>query len=117
MSDSFLMIHGFHSPFLLGDSAQILSVHILLCFIQLLGFPGDTGVKNLLANAGDTRDAGSIPGSGRCPGGGHGTPPQYPCLENPRDRGAWQAAVPGVAESQARLSTHPSRAGTSPSVT
>ena len=48
--------------------------------------------KNLPANAGDT---GSIPGSGRSPGGGHGNLLQYSCLENPMDRGAWQAAVHG----------------------
>ena len=47
-------------------------------------------VKNLLANAGDTRDTGLIPGLGRSPGGGHGNPFQYSCLENPMDRGAWQ---------------------------
>ena len=45
-------------------------------------------VKNLLANAGDTGDAGSIPGSGRSPGGGHGNPLQYSCLKNPMDQGA-----------------------------
>ena len=45
-------------------------------------------VKNSPANAGDIRDTGSIPGSGRCPGGGHGNTLQYFCLENPRDRGA-----------------------------
>ena len=50
-------------------------------------------VKNLPANVGDIRDAGSIPGSGRSPGGGHGNPLQYSCLENPMDRGAWQATV------------------------
>ena len=44
-------------------------------------------------NAGDERDVGSIPGSGRSPGGGHGNPLQYSCPENPMDRGAWQAAV------------------------
>ena len=60
MSDSFLMIQGFLAPFLLGGDAQILSVHNLLCVIQLLGFPGGTGVKNLPANAGDARDSGSI---------------------------------------------------------
>ena len=48
-------------------------------------------VKNPPANAGDTRDAGSIPGSGRSTGGGNGYPLQYSCLENPMDRGAWQA--------------------------
>ena len=44
-------------------------------------------------------DVGSIPGSGRSPGGGHGNPFQYSCLENPMDRGAWWATVHGVAES------------------
>ena len=51
-------------------------------------------VNNLPANAGDT---GSIPGLGRSPGGGHGHPLQYSCLENPMDRGAWRATVHGVA--------------------
>ena len=46
-------------------------------------------VKNPPANAGEVRDAGSIPGSGRYSGGGHGKPPQYSCLENPTDREAW----------------------------
>ena len=46
-------------------------------------------VKNLLANAGDASDEGSIPGSGRSPGGGHGNPLQYSRLENPKDREAW----------------------------
>jgi len=49
-------------------------------------------VKNLPANAGDKRDVGLVPGLGRSPGGGHGNPLQYSCLENPRDREAWQAA-------------------------
>ena len=48
-------------------------------------------VKNRPANAGDIRDVGLIPGSGRSPGGRHGNPLQYSCLENPMDRGAWQA--------------------------
>ena len=46
-------------------------------------------VKNPPANAGDIRDVGSIPGSGRFPGGGHGNPLQYSCLENPTDKGGW----------------------------
>jgi len=46
-------------------------------------------VKNLPASAGDIRDAGSIPGWGRSPGGGNGNPLQYSCLENPMDGGAW----------------------------
>ena len=57
-------------------------------------------VKNLPASSGDIRDVGSIPGSGRSPGGGHGNPLQYSCLENPRDRGAWQATDHGVTKSQ-----------------
>ena len=48
-------------------------------------------VKNLPANAGDIRDTDSIPGLGRSPGGGHGNPLQYSCLENPMDREAWKA--------------------------
>ena len=48
-------------------------------------------VKNLPAIAADERDIGLIPELGRSPGGGHGNPLQYPCLENPTDRGAWQA--------------------------
>ena len=56
-------------------------------------------VKNPPANAEDIRDAGSIPGSGRSPGGGHGTPLQYSCLETPMDRGAWWAMVHRVTES------------------
>ena len=57
-------------------------------------------VKSLSANAGDIRDKGSIHGLGRSPGGGHGNPLQYSCLENPMDRGAWQATVYGVTKSQ-----------------
>ena len=56
-------------------------------------------VKNLPANAGDIRDAGLIPGSGRSPGGGHGNPLQYSCLENPMDREAWWATVHRVTKS------------------
>ena len=52
-------------------------------------------VKNLPANAGFIRDESRIPGSGRSLGGGNGTPLQYSCLENPMDRGAGQATVPG----------------------
>ena len=54
-------------------------------------------VKNWAANAGDGRDSSSIHGSGRSPRGGHGNPLQYSCLENPMDRGAWQATVQRVA--------------------
>ena len=60
-------------------------------------------IKNLPVHAGDIRDAGSIPGSGRSPEGGHGNPLQYSCLENPTDRGSWWATVHGVTQSQTRL--------------
>ena len=53
--------------------------------------------KNVPANVGDVRDASSTPGLGRFPGGGHGNPLQYSCLENPMDRGAWWTTVHGVA--------------------
>ena len=61
-------------------------------------------VKNLSANAGDIRDAGSIPRWERSPGGGHGNPLQHSCLENSMDRGAWEVIVDGVTKSQTQLS-------------
>ena len=63
-------------------------------------FPGGSDGQESACNAGDT---GSIPGSGRSPGGGNGNSLQYSCLENPMDRGAWRATVHGVAKSQTRL--------------
>ena len=62
-------------------------------------------VKNLSANAGDIRDMGSIPESGRAPGGGHGNPLQYSCLENPVDREAWQVMIHKIAESDTTEAT------------
>ena len=56
-------------------------------------------VKKPPASAGDVRDMGSFPGSGRSSGGGHGNPFQYSCLENPVDRGAWWATIHRVAQS------------------
>ena len=64
------------------------------------GFPGGSDGKESACNAGDL---GSIPGWGRSPGEGNGTPLQYSCLEHPMDGGAWWAAVHGVAKSQPRL--------------
>ena len=55
-------------------------------------------VKNLSASAGDIRDLGSIPGSGRSPGEGNGNPLHYSCLENPMDRGDWLVTVHRVAK-------------------
>ena len=62
-------------------------------------------VKNPLANAGDVRDTGSIPGWGRSPGGGHGIPLQYSCLEKPMGGGARWATVHGVAKSRIHRSS------------
>ena len=59
---------------------------------------GASGKENPPASAGDTRDAGWIPGSERSPGGGHNNPLQYSCLENLIDRGGWQAMVHSVAK-------------------
>ena len=53
---------------------------------------------------GDVRDLGSMPGLGRSPGGGHGNPLQYYCLENPMDRGAWQTIVHRVTRVRCNLS-------------
>ena len=61
-----------------------------------MGFSGGSEGKKSACNAGDL---GSVPGLGGSPGGGHGNLFQYPCLENPMDRGAWQATVHGVAKS------------------
>ena len=70
-----------------------------------MGFPGGAEVKNLPANAGDVRDMGLIPGSGRSPRVGNGNPLQYSCLENPMDRGALRATVHKVAESDTTEAT------------
>ena len=86
------------------------------CFKDLIkhrGFPSGIVVKN--ASAADPRDMGSIPGSGRSPGGGHSNPLQYSCLEYPMDRGAWWATAHGVAKSQSdtteRWSAHRLKTG------
>ena len=70
---------------------------------------GGTVVKNLPANARDTRDVGLIPGSGKSPEGEHDSPLQYSCLENSMDRGAWWATVHGVtkeSDTTEQLRTH-----------
>ena len=70
---------------------------------KLLGFPHASAGKESTCNVGDL---GSIPGLGRSPGEGNGYPLHYSCLENPMDRGAWQAIVHGVAKSQTQLSKY-----------
>ena len=67
------------------------------------GFPDGASGKELPTNARDLREMGSIPGLGWSPGAGHGSPLQYPCLENPMDRGAWQATIHRFTKSQTQL--------------
>ena len=67
-------------------------------------FPGGSVVRNLPAS--NPRDTGSIPGSGRSPGGGQGNPLRSSCLEKPTDRGAWWATVHGVTKSWTYLSNY-----------
>ena len=89
--------------------AQSNSLQLLLMFLNLkqpmlcMGFPGVIVVKNLSANEGDIWDTGSIPGSGRSPGGVHGNPLQYSGLGSSMDRGTWWAIVHRVAKSRTRL--------------
>ena len=75
------------------------SIHVCICIIW--GFLGSSVGKESACNAGDPD---SIPGWGRSPGEGNGNPLQYSCLENPMDRGVWQATVRGVAKSWTCLS-------------
>ena len=86
-------------PNFLHNSNERNRAFILLTFFFFLYTQVVLVVKNLTADEGDVRDAGSIPGSGQSPGGGHNTTLQYSCLENPMDRGAWGASVHRVAES------------------
>ena len=65
-----------------------------------MDFPGGTSGKDPPANAGEIRDLGSTPGSGRSPGRGQGNSSQYSCLENPMGREVWQATVHRIAKSQ-----------------
>ena len=76
------------------------NVLLNLVLVFYWGFPGGSDGKESTCSA---RDMGSIPGLGRSPGGGHGNPPQFSCLENPMDRGAWRATVHGVSKSRTRL--------------
>ena len=71
------------------------------------GFPDGSVGKESTCNAGYTGDIGLIPGLGRSPGERHGNALQYSCLENPMDKGDWQARVQRIAKSWTRLSDHP----------
>ena len=72
----------------------------------LEGAPGGASRKNPLANVGDIKDVGSVPGSGRSPGVENGSPLQYSCLENSLDRGAWWATVHGSAKATEHTQEH-----------
>ena len=85
-----MQIFSLYRPLVSSRVLLLVATYYSLCF------PGDSAVKNLPANAGDT---GSIPGSGRSPGEGNGCPLQYSCLGNPMDRGACQATVHAISMS------------------
>ena len=85
------------------DISRLASVWLLTTFINATSSTALASqvllvVKNPPASAGDVRDRGSIPGSGRAPGGGNGYPLQYSCLENPMDPWAWRVIVNGVTK-------------------
>ena len=79
------------------------------CLGVLQGFPGGAGGKEPACQSRRRRDVGSIPASERSPEGGHSNPLQYSCLENPMDRGAWQAMIHGVTRVGHDLVTKPSK--------
>ena len=85
-------------------AAQYLKVHIFGQRQIVQGFPGGSVVKNPPINAGDAREAGSIPRSESSPAVGNGSLLQYSCLGKSIDRGTWWATVHGAAKSQTRLS-------------
>ena len=86
----------------LGQHYSFKSRGLDIWVIQIMtgDFSGGTVVKNLPAKAGDAGDVGSVPGSGRSPGGGNGNPLQYSCLEYSMDRKAWWDTVHVAAKSQ-----------------
>ena len=90
----------------LKDCQEISSQSYKCSSSRHCGIPGGTSGNDSDGNAGTTRDTRSIPGSGRPPGGGHGNPHQYSCLESPMEREAWRATVHGVTKSWTRLSKH-----------
>ena len=68
----------------------------LKCFLVPEGFPDGSGGEESICNAGDPGELGSVPGTGRSPGGGHGNPQQCSCLKSPMDRGIWWATSKGL---------------------
>ena len=94
---------AFHSQFLTTGK---LTMNIMLGVPPTGASQTALVVKNPPASAGDTRDLGSIPGSGRSPREGKGNPLQNSCLENPMDRGAWRATVDSVSRSWTNVTKH-----------
>ena len=103
ISKAFGAIFSHYARFSLGCHLVHYSLNIARGYSNV-GFSGSSVGKESTCNEGDRGDPGSIPGSGKSPGRGHGYPLQYPCLENHRDRGAWWATVYAVTKSQPRLS-------------
>ena len=89
-----IILTGQRSLELLSGIKHVQYPNITMCFLAVWGFPHSSVGKKSACHAGDP---GSIPGLGRSPGEGYRNPLQYSCLENPMDRGAWQATVHGVA--------------------
>ena len=101
----FYLSFPFNSSYTIGQGTKVRPstnyVHSnFISVTRKVGFPGGSAGKESACNEGDH---GSVAGSGRSPGGGHGNPLQYSCLENPMDRGPWRAAVHGVTKSQTCL--------------
>ena len=90
------MLHFLALIFLCAVKINVEGDNIFLLYVYLWVSQVALGVKSLPMQETDVRDGGSIPGLGRSPGGGHGNPLQHFCLENPMDRVAWWATVPGV---------------------
>ena len=91
----------FNSSYTIGQGTKVIPFanYVHSNFISVtskVGFPGSSAGKEFACKG----DPSSVAGSGRSPGGGHGKPLQYSCLENPMDRGLWWAAVHGVTKSQ-----------------
>ena len=93
-----------HVGWALSNQLKALGTKIDVPLRRKKGFPGGADGKEPACQCRRHKRPGSIPGLGRSPGGGHGNPLQYSCLENPMDRGAWRAAVHGVAKSRTQLS-------------
>ena len=112
MKITFLLVsyYGHYANCFIGSTFHLILMTTLWLFftLQVRICQMALAVKNQPANGGRHKRHDSIPRSRRSPGGGHGNPLQYPCLENPMDRGAWRATVHGVTESQTRLSMHTS---------